>query len=70
MIGSIKPLTSTTDENGYELKNQMGPSRELLDTPEVIKTFNTGYDSLSSVSFRSTQEIWTSTEIPEINTST
>lgn len=70
MIGSIKPLTSTTDENGYELKKQMGPSRELLDTPEVIKTFNTGYDSLSSVSFRSTQKIWTSTEIPEINTST
>lgn len=36
MIGSIKPLTSTTDENGYELKKQMGPYRELLDAPEVI----------------------------------
>lgn len=66
MIGSIKPRTSTTHENGYKLKKQMGPSREPLDTPEVIKTFNTGYNSLSSVSFRSTQEIWTSAEIPEI----
>lgn len=66
MIGSNKPLTSTTDENGYKLKKQMGPSRELLDTTKVIKTFNTGYNSLSSVSFRSTQEIWTSAEIHEI----
>lgn len=66
MIGSIKPLSSTTDENGYKFKKQMGPSRELLDTPKVIKAFNTGSNSLSSVSFRSTQKIWTSAEVPEI----
>lgn len=66
LIGSIKPLTSTTIENGYTLKKQRGSSRELLDTPVVINTFNTGYTNLSSVSFHSEQEIWASAEVNEI----
>lgn len=66
LIGSIKPLTSTTDENGYTLKKQRGVSRELLDTPEVINTFNTGYIKLRSVSFHSEQEIWACDEDNEI----
>lgn len=66
LIGSIQPLTSTTDENGYTLKKQGGSSRELLDTPEVINTFNTGYTNLRSVSFYGEQDIWASAEVNEI----
>nr|XP_034307655.1 E3 ubiquitin-protein ligase Midline-1 isoform X2 [Crassostrea gigas]XP_034307656.1 E3 ubiquitin-protein ligase Midline-1 isoform X2 [Crassostrea gigas]XP_034307657.1 E3 ubiquitin-protein ligase Midline-1 isoform X2 [Crassostrea gigas]XP_034307658.1 E3 ubiquitin-protein ligase Midline-1 isoform X2 [Crassostrea gigas]XP_034307659.1 E3 ubiquitin-protein ligase Midline-1 isoform X2 [Crassostrea gigas]XP_034307660.1 E3 ubiquitin-protein ligase Midline-1 isoform X2 [Crassostrea gigas]XP_03430766 len=66
LIGSIKPLTSTTDENGYTLKKQKGSSREVLDTPVVINTLNTGYANLRSVFFYSEQEIWTHAEVSEI----
>ncbi|XP_011435714.2 B-box type zinc finger protein ncl-1 [Magallana gigas] len=66
LIGSIKPLTSTTIENGYTMKKQRGSSRELLDTPVVINTFNTGYTNLKNVSFYSEQEIWASARVSEI----
>ncbi|XP_052679765.1 uncharacterized protein LOC128160475 [Crassostrea angulata] len=66
LIGSIKPLKSTTNKNGYTLKKQRGSSRELLDTPVVINTFNTGYTNLRKVSFHSEQEIWASAEVSEI----
>nr|XP_034307664.1 tripartite motif-containing protein 2-like [Crassostrea gigas] len=66
LIGSIKPLTSATIENGYTLKKQRGSSRELLDTPVVINTFNTGYTNLRYVFFYSEQEIWASAEVNEI----
>eukprot|EP00105_Crassostrea_gigas_P017797 XP_011435714.1 PREDICTED: uncharacterized protein LOC105334086 [Crassostrea gigas] len=66
LIGSIKPLTATTDEHGYTLKRQRRPYRELLHSPEVIKTFNTGYTYLRSVSFHSDQEIWAYAEVSEI----
>lgn len=66
-IGSIKPLTFTTDKNGYTLKRQKRPYRELLNIPEVINTFNTGYKNLRSVSFQSEQKLWTiATEVSEI----
>lgn len=66
LIGSIKPLTSATIGNGYTLKKQRGSSRELLDTPVVINTFNTGYTNLRYVFFYSEQEIWASAEVNEI----
>nr|XP_034307652.1 tripartite motif-containing protein 2-like [Crassostrea gigas] len=66
LIGSIKPLNSTTIENGYTLKKQRGSSRELLDSPKVINKFNTGYTNLRSVSFHSEQEIWASAEVNKI----
>lgn len=66
LIGSIKPLTSTTDEKGYILKKQRRLYRELLDIPEVINKFNTEYKNLRCVSVHSDQEIWTSAEVPEI----
>lgn len=66
MIGSTKPLTSTTDKIGYTLKKQNGASRELLDTPEVINVFNTGYENLRGVLFYNKQEIWTSAEVNKI----
>lgn len=60
LIGSIKPLTITTKENGYALTKQiMGSSREMLDTPEVINTFRTKYKELKSVSFYNEDKIWT-----------
>nr|XP_034307666.1 uncharacterized protein LOC117683021 [Crassostrea gigas] len=66
LIGSIKPLNSTTIENGYTLKKQRGSFRELLDTPVVINTFNTGYLNLRNVSFYSEQEIWASARVSEM----
>lgn len=33
LIGSIKPLTFTKNENGYILEKQRNASKELLDTP-------------------------------------
>ncbi|XP_052679375.1 uncharacterized protein LOC128160139 [Crassostrea angulata] len=66
LIGSIKPLTSTTNENGYTLRKQRGSSRELLDTPVIINKFNTGYTNLKNVSFYSEQEIWASAQVSEI----
>ncbi|XP_052679351.1 uncharacterized protein LOC128160121 [Crassostrea angulata] len=66
LIGSINPLTSATIENGYIMKKQRMSSRELLDTPVVINTFNTGYTNLRNVFFHSEQEIWASAEDSEI----
>lgn len=66
LFGSIKPLTSTAVENGYTLKKLKRPFRKLLDKPEVINMFNTGYKNLRCVSVHSNQEIWTSAEVPEI----
>lgn len=66
-IGSMKPLAFTTDKNGYTLKTQIRPHRELLNVPEVINTFNIGYKNLRSVSFQSEQKLWTTaTEVSEI----
>uniref|UniRef100_A0A8W8LZ77 Tripartite motif-containing protein 2 n=1 Tax=Magallana gigas TaxID=29159 RepID=A0A8W8LZ77_MAGGI len=45
---------------------QRRSSRELLDTPVVNNTFNTGYTDLRNVSFHSEQEIWASAEVSEI----
>lgn len=66
LIGSINPLSITTDEHGYTLKKQRRSSRELFHTPKVINTFNTGYKNLRKVSFYSEQEIWTYGEVSEI----
>eukprot|EP00105_Crassostrea_gigas_P035770 XP_019919918.1 PREDICTED: uncharacterized protein LOC109617712 [Crassostrea gigas] len=38
----------------------------LLDMPEVIKTFNTGYKEFRSISFHSEENIWTSARIKDI----
>lgn len=69
LIGSIKPLTFTTNKNGYTLKKQRIASKELLDTSDVINAFNTGYKNLRNVrnvSFYREQEIWASAESNEI----
>lgn len=66
LIGFIKPLSTTIDEKGYTLKKHGMPYRELLDTPEVINTFNTGYKNLKNVSLYSKDEIWTSGHGKEI----
>eukprot|EP00105_Crassostrea_gigas_P012853 XP_011428995.1 PREDICTED: uncharacterized protein LOC105329443 [Crassostrea gigas] len=66
MVGSIKPLVSTTDEGGYKIKSPEALSKELLDIPEVINTFNTGYKEFLCVSFYSEEQIWTSARIKDI----
>ncbi|XP_052679952.1 uncharacterized protein LOC128160640 [Crassostrea angulata] len=63
MFGSLKPFVFTTNENGYNIKLLKGINRELLDSPAVINTFNTGYKDLHSISFHSEEEIWTSAKI-------
>lgn len=44
----------------------MAPLRKLLDCPEVISTFITGFKYLRSISAYSEQEIWTSAEVNQI----
>lgn len=54
-IGSIEPITLTTDKNGYLLKKG-------LEKPQVINVLKTGIDiQLRSISFHNKEEIWTST---------
>lgn len=55
LFGSLTPMTIRKEENGYKIK-----SRPILDEPEVINTFNTGYQSLRSLLFYSDDEVWTS----------
>nr|XP_034306465.1 uncharacterized protein LOC105330559 isoform X1 [Crassostrea gigas] len=66
LFGSIKPLVSKTDEDDYKIKLQNCSPRELLDIPEVIKTFNTGYEDLRSISFYNEEEIWTGAKTRDI----
>ncbi|XP_062572256.1 uncharacterized protein LOC134234217, partial [Saccostrea cucullata] len=60
LFGSLTPLCTTTEKNGYTLKNSEQSTRELLKESEIITTINTGFDSLRSVSRLSEVEIWTS----------
>lgn len=54
-IGSIEPITLTTDKNGYQLKKG-------LEKPKVINVLKTGNDQqLRSISIHNKEEIWTST---------
>lgn len=54
-IGSIEPITLTTDKNGYQLKKG-------LEKPKVINVLKTGSDQqLRSISIHNKEEIWTST---------
>eukprot|EP00105_Crassostrea_gigas_P039629 XP_019923777.1 PREDICTED: uncharacterized protein LOC105330567 isoform X2 [Crassostrea gigas] len=65
MLGFLKPFVSTTDENGYKIKSPEVSPRKLLDIPEIINTFNTGY-KLRSISFYNEEEIWTSAQTGDI----
>ncbi|XP_062569349.1 tripartite motif-containing protein 55-like [Saccostrea cucullata] len=60
LFGSLIPLSTTTEENGYKLKKPETPARELLEEPELITTINTNYKELRSVACLSEEEIWTS----------
>lgn len=66
LFGFIKPLTTKQNKYGYKLKIPMAPLRKLLDCPEVISTFITGFKYLRSISAYSEQEIWTSAKVNEI----
>lgn len=66
MIGSLIPLGSTLDENGYKMKSPEDSPEELLDVPEIISMFNTGYRDLRSISFYSEEVIWTSGKINDL----
>lgn len=61
LFGSLTPMTIRKEENGYKIK-----TRHILDEPEVINTFNTGYQSLRSVLFYSDEEIWASSTKSEL----
>ncbi|XP_061178986.1 uncharacterized protein LOC133187580 [Saccostrea echinata] len=60
LIGSLTPLSTTTEENGYTLKKPKTATRELLEESELITTINTGYKYLCCVICLSEEEIWTS----------
>ncbi|XP_052676953.1 uncharacterized protein LOC128158235 [Crassostrea angulata] len=66
MFGTLRPLVSTIKEDGYTNELPEDSSRELIDIPEFINTFNTGYDNLLCVSFHTEEEIWTSTSCDRI----
>ncbi|XP_055999312.1 uncharacterized protein LOC125657097 [Ostrea edulis] len=59
-LGSLIPLSFTTDENGYTLKKTETSLKELMDEPELVTTINTGYEKLRSVTCLSEEEFWTS----------
>uniref|UniRef100_K1PAA7 Tripartite motif-containing protein 2 n=1 Tax=Magallana gigas TaxID=29159 RepID=K1PAA7_MAGGI len=60
MFGTLKPLVSTINEDGYTNELPEDSSGELIDIPDFINTFNTGYNNLRCVSFHTEEEIWTS----------
>ncbi|XP_062578769.1 uncharacterized protein LOC134240723 [Saccostrea cucullata] len=67
LFGSLAPLSTTTEENGYELKKLEKSSRILLEEPELITTIDTGYENLRSVACLSEEEIWTSGKVNDMN---
>jgi hypothetical protein len=65
-LGSLTPLSFTTDENGYTLKKENTSPRELMEEPELVTTINTGYERLCSVTCLSEVEFWTSAEVKDM----
>ncbi|XP_062598394.1 tripartite motif-containing protein 2-like [Saccostrea cucullata] len=66
LFGSLAPLSTTTKENGYNLKKPETSSRELLEEPELITTIDTGYEKLRNVTCLSEEEILTSGKVSDI----
>ncbi|XP_056001564.1 uncharacterized protein LOC125654350 [Ostrea edulis] len=65
-LGSLIPLSFTTDENGYTLKKTETSPKELMEEPELVTTINTGYENLHSVTCLSEEEFWTSAEVSDM----
>ncbi|XP_055999600.1 uncharacterized protein LOC125655527 [Ostrea edulis] len=65
-LGSLIPLSFTTDENGYTLKKAETSPKELMDEPELITTINTGYEYLRSVTCLSEEEFWTRRKVSDM----
>ncbi|XP_055999424.1 tripartite motif-containing protein 2-like [Ostrea edulis] len=65
-LGSLRPLSFTTYENGYTLKKAETSPKELMDEPELVTTMNTGSKSLRSVTCLSEEEFWTSGEVSDM----
>ncbi|XP_062584598.1 uncharacterized protein LOC134246286 [Saccostrea cucullata] len=59
LFGSLTPLTTKTDENGYTLKKPVTSTGQLQKEPELITTINTGYEKLRSISWLSEEDFWT-----------
>jgi hypothetical protein len=59
-LGSLIPVSFTTDENGYTLKGTETSPRELMEEPELVTTINTGFENLRNVTCLSEEEFWTS----------
>ncbi|XP_061175869.1 uncharacterized protein LOC133184806 [Saccostrea echinata] len=60
LFGTIEPLSTTTEENGYKMKKPETSTREFLEEPELVTIINTGNKKLRSVTCPSEEEIWTS----------
>ncbi|XP_055999643.1 uncharacterized protein LOC125656909 [Ostrea edulis] len=65
-LGSLVPLSFTTDENGYTLKKSKTSPKELMDEPELVTTMYTGYKKLRNVTCLSEEEFWTSEQVSEM----
>ncbi|XP_055999423.1 uncharacterized protein LOC130047839 [Ostrea edulis] len=65
-LGSLIPLSFTTDDNGYTLKKAETSPKELMDEPELVTTINTGYAYLRNVTCLSEEEFWTSTQVSDM----
>ncbi|XP_048736046.2 uncharacterized protein LOC125651467 [Ostrea edulis] len=65
-LGSLIPLSFTTDKNGDILKKAETSLKEHMDEPELVATINTGYENLHSVTCLSEEEFWTSAEVEDM----
>jgi hypothetical protein len=65
-LGSLIPLSFTTDENGYTLKKTETSLKELMDEPEIVTTISTGYNNPRSLTCLSEEEFWTSAVVGDM----
>ncbi|XP_062578771.1 uncharacterized protein LOC134240725 [Saccostrea cucullata] len=60
LFGSLAPLSTITEKNGYKMKKLERSSGRLLEEPELITSIDTGYENHRSVACLSEKEIWIS----------
>ncbi|XP_056001574.1 uncharacterized protein LOC130048615 [Ostrea edulis] len=65
-LGSLIPLSFTTDVNGYTVKKAETSPKELMGEPELVTTINTGYEDLRSVTCLREEEFWTSGKVSDM----
>ncbi|XP_055999106.1 E3 ubiquitin-protein ligase TRIM71-like [Ostrea edulis] len=65
-LGSLIPLSFTTDENADTMKKRETSPKELMDEPKLVTTINTGYKYLCNVTCLSEEAFWTCAEVSDM----